>query len=128
MPWVYTQSSGDLYRIFPITPISLNRISVGYSGNGEGRNNYKMEAVKDVGPIPAGTYSVETPIDTSEHGPFVLPLTPNAKNTMFDRSGFLIHGDSVEAPGCASKGCIIFQRIIRELIWQSGDHDLTVIR
>lgn len=125
--WVYVQSSGELFRIFNIVPIKLNLISKGYSGNGQGMNNPKMENIPFVGPCPSGLFAVGQPFDSSEHGPFCLTLTPDPKTNMYGRSGMLAHGDSREAPGCASKGCIILQRIIRELIWQSGDHDLQVI-
>ncbi|HYE46677.1 MAG TPA: hypothetical protein VEA44_12995, partial [Caulobacter sp.] len=43
------------------------------------------------------------------------------------RSAFRIHGDSVRAPGTASKGCIILPRAVREAIWRSGDRDLEVV-
>jgi hypothetical protein len=43
------------------------------------------------------------------------------------RTGFLIHGDSIEHPGTASHGCIIMPRAIREAIAQNDDHDLNVV-
>lgn len=125
--WVFCQSDGALYRIFPITPIRFSSVSKGYSGNGNGKNNPAMQNVENVGPLPQGLYGIESPINSPKHGPTALPLVPDPKNTMFGRSEFLIHGDSVEAPGCASEGCIVMAKIVRELIWQSGDHDLTVL-
>src|SRR5271156_5725374 len=66
------------------------------------------------------------PINTAEHGPFVLTLTAAGANTLV-RSGFLMHGDSVNAPGTASKGCIIMPRTAREQVWNSGDTALEVV-
>ena len=125
--WVYAQSSGELFRIFNVVPIKLNLISRGYSGNGQGMNNYKMENIVNVGPLPAGFYVVGDRFDSPEHGPDCLPLMPDPKNNMYGRSGFLIHGDSVTNPGCASRGCVILQKIIRDLIVQTLDKDLQVI-
>lgn len=86
-----------------------------------------MQTVHNVGPIPAGNYFIQKPEDTVTHGPYVLPLVPYSSNEMFGRSGFLIHGDSVVNPGTASEGCIILSRDVREKIWASTDHGLTVI-
>ncbi|UJR17040.1 hypothetical protein I4U23_003938 [Adineta vaga] len=77
----------------------------GYSGNGEGLNNPAKESVRCVGPIPKGEYTV-TSSNTSK-GPTTLVLTPATSNTMYDRSGFLIHGDNKKKDYSASKGCII---------------------
>lgn len=125
--WLYTQSDGSFYRIFPITPISVTPISKGYSGNGQGRNNPDMQHVKNVGPLPQGRYMIGDKFNSAEHGPECLPLVPDAKNVMFDRSGFLIHGDSTTNPGCASQGCLILPRIIRDLIVQTNDRELRVL-
>jgi hypothetical protein len=38
-----------------------------------------------------------------------------------------MHGDSIKARGCASRGCIILPRSVRELVWQSGDTVLEVV-
>jgi hypothetical protein len=56
-----------------------------------------------------------------------MHLTPDLSNAMFGRSEFLCHGDSIEHPGAASEGCIITPRVVRHLLWSSGDHELTVI-
>ena len=120
--WTYEQISGDL------NSQSGTCVGQGYSGFGAGKNNPTYESVPDVGPCPAGFYNIEAPMDTAEHGPYVLRLEPFAENKMFGRAGFLIHGDSKTAPGTASKGCIIMPRIIRELIWNSGDHQIEVTR
>lgn len=121
MAWVYEQSSGKL------SDDSGNHISTGYSGFGSGKNNPSSQSVHDVGPLPVGEYEIGTPRDTQSHGPFVLPLTPAHETDTFERSGFLIHGDSIKAPGTASHGCLIFARVVRELIWNSGIHQLKVV-
>jgi hypothetical protein len=57
----------------------------------------------------------------------VLTLKPEADTQTFGRTGFLMHGDSIESPGCASQGCVIMPRPIREQVWKSGDRDLQVV-
>ena len=103
-------------------------MAVGYSGFGPGKNNPTEENVQNVGPIPEGWYDIEPPTNSPIHGPFALPLLPDAGNAMFARSGFLIHGDSIERPGAASEGCIIQPKFARVAIWESGDHRLQVVR
>lgn len=118
--WTWTQREGQLWHADKL-------VAAGYSGAGVGRNNPSAQAIHDVGPIPLGLYFIETPVDTRTHGPFVLWLVPDPKNEMFGRSGFGIHGDSVTHPGSASEGCLVVARAVREAIWDSGDHELTVI-
>lgn len=99
-----------------------------YSGIGEGKNNPEMESVHNIGPLPKGLYEIDIkgPVDTELHGPYVLTLLPAADNKMFGRSGFLIHGDSKKEPGNASHGCIVTNRLNREIIWDSGDRYIRV--
>ena len=120
MSWNYEQASGKLQQIG--TTLQF----LGYSGAGAGKNNPDKQDVKNVGPVPKGVYTINAPVDTKTHGPFVLPLVPHPDNAMFGRSGFLIHGDSVVNPGTASEGCIIVNRPAREVIWQSKDRVLIV--
>lgn len=119
--WTYEQLTGKLFDN------NDQLIAIGYSGHGVGKNQPEYQHVADVGPIPVGIYDIEPPRDTQSHGPYVLPLTPDANNEMFGRSGFLIHGDAVHAPGTASKGCVILSRYIREQVWESHDHSLQVV-
>ena len=119
--WAYRQVDG--WMIDP----NKARLARGYSGNGAGTNNPSMQSVHNVGPIPQGLYHINTPEDTPTHGPFVLWLTPDPGNTMFDRAGFGIHGDSIEHPGLASDGCIILSRPAREIIAKSDDETLEVV-
>jgi hypothetical protein len=124
--WTYVQESGELLR-------DGLHFAVGYSGYDDpvtgqmGWNNPELERVEGVGPIPVGRYFIGPPRDTLTHGPFVLPLTPDPANEMFGRSEFLIHGDSKEHPGTASRGCIIMGPDIRKLVAASGDTLLQVI-
>ena len=66
-------------------------------------------------------------MDSKVHGPYALALMPDSMNEMFERSGFMIHGDSLVAPGTASEGCIIIPRDAREAMWESGDRHLQVV-
>lgn len=119
--WTYAQKTGELRR-------DGKHIATGYSGAGAGKNNPAMEDVRNVGPIPHGDWTiVGPPVDTHDHGPCVLTLEPAANTQTFDRNGFLMHGDSKEAPGCASHGCVIMPRTVREQVWTSGDSELEVV-
>jgi len=97
-----------------------------YSGRGQYKNNPTYDELPNFGPIPKGVYRIGDPVDTVTHGPFVLPLTPDAANLMHGRSGFLIHGDSLVDPGNASEGCIVVDRLTRGEIAASGDRMLEV--
>ena len=101
----------------------------GYSGHPpDGRNNPDLERLHAVGPLPRGVYEiVGPPVDTPEHGPYVLHLLPAPETPEYGRSGFLVHGDAIAAPGYASQGCIVLPRLAREAIWNSGDRWLTVV-
>ena len=121
--WTYKQTNGELSHDGALAGTC-------YSGYETGKNNPAMQGVENAGPVPQGLYSIGAPecVDSpGPHGPFVLRLTPDPANTMFGRSGFLIHGDSIARPGFASRGCIIAGRLIREAIAASGDTGLTVI-
>lgn len=119
--WTYAQKTGELQQ-------DEQHVATGYSGAGEGKNNPDMQSVRNVGPIPEGDWTiVGPPVNTPEHGPYVLQLIPNDGTETFGRSGFLMHGDSKSAPGTASHGCVIMPRIVREQVWDSGDRDLQVM-
>src|ERR1035437_2005502 len=107
MTWTYEQATGKLLH-------DGDLVATGYSGAGGGKNNPTTQDVHNVGPIPIGHYTIEAPVDTVTHGPYVLRLEPDLANEMFGRAGFLIHGDSVVHPGTASEGCIIQARTVRE--------------
>jgi hypothetical protein len=124
--WTFVQNTGELFH-------DGLREAQGYSGYNnpetgqQGKNNPDLQNIPEVGPIPVGKYTIGSPHDTLTHGPFVLPLQPDAGNQMFGRTGFLIHGDSVVEPGTASRGCVILSRAMRNDIALSGDKSLRVM-
>ena len=116
--WTFVQRTGELLR-------DGAHVATGYSGLGVGKNNPDEQKVHDVGPLPRGGWRIGPPCD--KLGGFALTLVPLYGTPTFGRSGFLIHGDSIEHPGAASHGCLIFPRAIRELIAASGDRNLVVV-
>lgn len=119
--WVYNRPTGELSHNGKV-------VGKGYSGNGEGLNNPAIESVKDVGPIPAGEYTIGDFFDDiGGKGRLVCHLIPSVLNMMFNRSGFMIHGDNKEMNHTASEGCIILAQFIREIIFASKDYNLTVL-
>lgn len=111
-PWLYIQSTGQLYR--PDGSFCAD----GYSGRAEGLDNPALENVKDEGPIPAGLYRIG--IVDEEKGPFTIHLSPDQSNAMFGRSGFLVHGDNAEVNHTASEGCIVMPRLARVELARGG--------
>ena len=125
--WTYRIVSGGLYPPSEYLATNPKALAFGYSGAaGTPQNNPEYCPIHDTGPIPPGMYTIGEPVDTVTHGPFVLPLTPDASNEMFGRSGFLLHGDSKTHPGAASKGCIIMPRAVREQVNAIGPRRLSV--
>jgi Protein of unknown function (DUF2778) len=119
--WTYEQFSGSLSK-------DGIRVGTGYSGFGPGKNDPATETIPDVGPIPCGLWTIEGPtFNSTEHGNYCLRLEPQKGTDTFGRSGFLMHGDSIEHPGQASKGCIVLPKNVRSTVWQSGDYQLTVV-
>jgi hypothetical protein len=118
---IYSQSTGRL-----TTEIG-SLIGFGYAGYGQGKNNPKMQSVHDVGPLPVGKYFIGEPYVSKNTGPFTIPLNPDPANEMFDRSDFKIHGDTIDAPGTASHGCIIMALKFRQAVHTCTDKILNVI-
>jgi hypothetical protein len=121
--WTYKQSTGQLFdKDFTLA-------GTGYSGHAEGVNNPALQSHRGIGPIPRGIFVIGAPFDSPDHGEYCLRLTPHPENEMFDRSGFLMHGDKKSMPGmfAASLGCVIQARATREKVWNSGDHAIEVI-
>ena len=120
--WTYEQAGGTM--IYP----DGHTLARGYSGHGAGLNNPDMEAVANVGPIPAGTWRIDpVPLPEGHLGPVALALTPDG----FDphgRSLFRIHGDNAAMDRTASDGCIILSRPVRQAIAASGVTRLCVVR
>lgn len=139
MTWFYSQSKGYVWHGDLLVATGC------YSGFGDGKNSPDHQNVEDVGPIPEGGYTISDEMECTnsegacphcheadgrhKHGPNVLRLIPDAANEMYGRSGFLWHGDSVKAPGTASRGCICSAPVVRiDKVYQSGDRRLEVVR
>ena len=127
--WEYSQSTGELYKVDETTG-KREFVGKGYSGHGKGINNPKKESEKFVGPIPRGEYNIWKPYNSKKVGPFSLPLIPiNGEEQLLGRDNdFRIHGDRKGCFRCASEGCIILNRNIREKIWKSGNLTLRVVK
>ncbi|MFL5142091.1 MAG: tlde1 domain-containing protein [Microvirga sp.] len=122
--FTYEQATG---RMFLTEAGENDLMATGYSGSSAhgGKNNPQAQCEADIGPIPRGVYKIGKP--RKGPTPFSLPLTPDPSNAMCGRSAFLIHGDSIAAPGTASHGCIILARPDRERIAESGVKQLVVV-
>ncbi len=123
--WTYDQSTGELRRDGAL-------VSRGYSGRGRGKNNPALQDVVGTGPIPRGRWRMMNVYSSGSVGPFTITLwaedgQPDDRHAGTGRSAFRIHGDSIKAPGTASKGCIILPRAIREAMWRSGDRLIEVV-
>lgn len=112
MEWVWRQRTGELLQRLT-DGLYSDVIGTGYSGMGDGISDPSKQCFQDIGPIPRGGYSIGDPADDPTS--LTLPLIPDPSNAMCNRSGFLIHGDSTQAPGWASRGCIILPSDIRQI-------------
>ncbi len=119
--WTYSQSTGRF------TDSHGKLIAKGYSGNGDGKNNPLFQGAKAIGPIPQGKWKMVRLYDSERVGKVTIELVPDPSTKTFGRGDFRIHGDSIKAPGTASHGCIILNRIVRQMVWDSGDRDLLVV-
>ena len=115
----YSQKTGELQTAVGVL------LGTGYAGHGAGVNNPALQSVHDTGPLPQGVYTINPPVDTATHGPYVMWLTPDASNEMFGRSGFGIHADEIAHPGqrLASTGCIVMSNSARVAIWTAAQAD-----
>lgn len=124
--WIWKQSTGQLFRDGKL-------VSSGYSGKGRGKNNPALQGVAGIGPIPRGRWRMVRIYDSQNVGPRTIALEAidetfgDDRHDETDRGAFRCHGDSIRAPGTASKGCIILPRAIRLQMWASGDRELEVI-
>jgi len=73
---------------------------------GSCRDNPSCSCQKNVGPLPAGTYTLGN-MYTFKGMPYCYDLYPSSSNSMCGRSGFLIHGGGCS--GDPSEGCIVIQ-------------------
>lgn len=108
MEYQWKQPEGELWS-------EGKRLAGGYAGAPGHVNKTASEKIKDKGPIPRGSYTITLIYPShAKFGPHVSVLQPDPGNKMFGRSGFLIHGDSIKAPGAASEGCIILDSKTRQ--------------
>lgn len=119
--WTWEQRRGKLTRS------GDTFYAFGYSGHGSGLNNPTAQDKPQLGPLPRGLYRASPPIHHPRLGRYAMPLVPDPNNRMFGRSAFFIHGDNRAANRSASHGCIILPFDVRQKIWTSGDHALSVI-
>jgi hypothetical protein len=118
--WTYSQREGWFGKDGVL-------LAWGYSGREQGLNEPEFQYTIGIGPIPRGIWHVGHPIDTEDHGPFVLPLSPDTEEQLHSRMGFLIHGDNKKGDNSASHGCIILAHFARHRIWDSMDRILQVV-
>ena len=98
----------------------------GYSGHGIGRNNPAQERTPNIGPIPKGIYYIDKAFDQIPgKGPCIMHLWPIRNTNVFNRSGFMIHGNN--ANNDASEGCIILGPDTRYQIDAGKDKLLEVV-
>ena len=126
MNWQFESSSGKLFE--PTGGL----MAVGYAGgncgkNPEGVNNPALQDQKCIGPLPKGLYTFLPVLETSNLGPWAIPLQPDLTNEMFGRGDFYIHGDTEEMNHSASEGCIILPRGVRLAMAHSSTQQIEVI-
>jgi len=92
---------------------------IGYSGNGSGKNNPKMQSVKNTGPIPRGKWNFGDSYASKKTGPATIILEPREGTETFGRDDFRIHGDNKTHD--ASEGCIIMPPDARKTIINAAD-------
>lgn len=119
MPWIYSQHTGRIYH-------DGSFVGLGYAGRGAGKNNPAAQTQEGVGPLPRGTYTIGPPFTHQHAGVYTMRLTPQPGTATFGRSGFMMHGDSIDNPGQASDGCIVQNLSVRRQVWESGDRRLEV--
>jgi hypothetical protein len=121
--WTFSQSTGSLARVVDgVTKVW----GTGYAGLGLDKDNPADQAVVGQGPIPEGAWTIGEAHNDPTLGQHVMALSPRPGTVTFGRSGFFIHGDSLQHPGAASHGCLVLSYALREEISFSGDIDLTV--
>lgn len=110
--WLYEISTGRFYDALS----SSRYVGTGYSGARHRANDRLSVHVQGEGAIPPGLYRAGTARDLDSLGPHAIPLIPDDANEMFGRSGFYVHGDNKAGNRTASRGCIILNRSIRDMI------------
>ena len=116
----YAQKTGELQQ-------DSTHVATGYSGSGSG-NNPAMQNVADVGPIPAGDWTIAGHPPTP---PVMVHTFCNFSRTPKPRPSAAADSSCMATPkrhpGSASEGCVILPRDAREQVWNSGDRDLEMV-
>lgn len=122
--YTYSSRAGTLTRDGTL-------LGTGFSGRDAGYNNPDLEAEHDVGPIPRGVWTIGAPITHPELGSLAMPLAPQSGVNPFGRTGFYMHGWSVDPAKKleSSHGCICMARPVRVGIAASltEDNQLEVV-
>ena len=125
----YDQKTGQTTHVLPNGKRVV--VGTGYSGQGTGLNNPSEQYTPNTGPIPQGTYTIESQRDNVTGAGHKLPgsmrLDPTSGTDTHGRAGFLIHGDNSRGDHSASNGCIILPRPARNDIGGSSDRTLVVV-
>lgn len=117
--YVYSQKTGKL-------TLGGKLIATGYSGHGDGVNNPDKEKMRNVGPIPAGLWTLSKP-RTYKKMENCFDLTPSGHDA-HGRDQFLIHGDNDKGDKSASEGCIILDKAVRLKIADGKVTKLRVVK
>jgi len=133
LSWEYSQSSGMVIHVDDESGTKTAE-GWGYAGAGEGLNNPAMQHVRDLGPLPQGSYTIgpqrDNPIFVRNRRitlPGSMRLTPTGDTNLLGRpGGFLIHGGDYESM-TSPQGCIVLPPQIRDRIGRSGDNVLRVV-
>jgi hypothetical protein len=105
----YIRDNGTWFTSVGESPDAEDLLFAGcYAGMDVGKNNVAMQGVHNIGPLPAGIYTIGLMAIRHPLGP-AMSLTPDPGNEMFGRSGFFIHLDNPAHPGFSSDGCIVCQ-------------------
>jgi len=119
--WTFNISAGQLLQ-------DGEFVGDAYAGAPGYTDDPAAEDLVNKGPLPEGWYTMLPPVDKPYSvGAYAIELVPDATNDMHGRSGFFCHGDNPQGNHSASDGCIVALRVIRERMWDSGDHRLQVV-
>jgi hypothetical protein len=131
----FTQDSGALVQVEDDGTETL--LGTGWAGNDsrvgvnpdhiQGRNNPAMQAVRFIGPLPVGWYTISEPFHHPKLGQLTFQLTPDPENDMLGRGEFFMHGAGGDDPANSSEGCIIQAHDVRQAVADSGVRRLQVV-
>ena len=123
MKCYYNRYWGSFTKANPFvesTDYSAELIGYGYSGQPTFLNDIHKENLQNIGPLPAGMYTITDVYDDPKRGDHTCTLTPMPGTKLYGRSGFLIHGDTATESHDASDGCIVAPLWMRQL-FKIGD-------